>query len=195
MGDTLFKLPDTHHVGAKPLPLPTDVISSAVYGGSLDCYRYRLEWKQTTPAIRTIMWLMMNPSVASEHCSDRTINRCWAFSQSWSYTRMLIGNTMAYRATDQARLAKTPDPHGPENEEHLLAMAAQADFIVLGYGKPKVRSLCGVGPRIAALLEGAGHHLYALKRAADGTPWHPLYVSGDTVPLLWTAKAREMADG
>jgi hypothetical protein len=33
---------------------------------------------------------------------------------------MYVGNTFAYRATDQSRLAEVDDPIGPNNDGHLL---------------------------------------------------------------------------
>jgi hypothetical protein len=66
-----------HHVGTKPLPLPDGVIGHAIFGGPKDCYRYLLSWRIEQVAQRTIIWLLMNPSVASESCADRTLLRCW----------------------------------------------------------------------------------------------------------------------
>jgi hypothetical protein len=180
-------MPDTHHVGAKPLPLPDAVTASAIYGGANNCYRYRLEWHRPelgTPS-RTILWLMMNPSAASETGGDRTVLKCWRYSRAWGFNRMLVANSVAYRATDQARLAEIADPAGPDNIAHLLAMASEAEQIIAAYGKPKLPAARSYGPTAARALATAGHRLHVLALALDGTPMHPLYQPGDVVPQPW----------
>lgn len=178
---------EPHHVGARPLPLPDWVEASAVYGGRADCYRYRLVWRRPDLAgDRRIMWLMMNPSAASETGGDRTVLKCWRYSRAWGYSTMLVGNSVAYRATDQGRLGEITDPAGPDNLAHLLAMAQEAEMVIAAYGKPKIPAARDFGPAAARALATAGHRLHALALAQDGTPMHPLYQKGDAQPFPWT---------
>ncbi|MFA9204902.1 MAG: DUF1643 domain-containing protein [Bacteroidia bacterium] len=179
-----------HIVGAKPLPLPRGVVSTAVYGGPDDCYRYRLEWMVAGQvALRPIMWLLMNPSVASEHGADRTMLKCWKFSNAWGFNRMLVGNAAAYRATDSRRLAEASDPVGSANPEHLLAMAAEAGMVVVGHGQPAAKRSKLHGPRAVKLLRDAGHKLHVLRLSSGPggheMPWHPLYLPDNLRPMQW----------
>ena len=166
--------------------MPADLVDArAYYGGPQFCYRYRLEWLWD-PDLPTLMALMMNPSTASHKQGDATVAKLHRYGRSWGYGRLLVGNADAYRARDQARLAEVEDPCGPENEAHVLSMAAESDLILVGYGRPKVAGVRGHGARMARALEAAGHRLYALKVSADNVPHHPLYLRGDLLPAPWS---------
>ncbi len=176
-----------HHVGtAKPLRLADDVTSTALYAGPGDCYRYTLRrsWDETKPFI---MWIMMNPSVATEYGDDRSVAKCQRYSRQWGYGGMFVGNSFAYRCTDQKRLLEVPDPVGPETDHYLLEMAGQADLIVLAYGTPQAKELRYRGPEIARLLLRAGHKVTALRLSRKGhRPEHPLYLPASLTPVPLT---------
>lgn len=183
-----------HVVGASPLPLPEGVKAGAVFAGYAAAYRYSLNWHMAdllAPAEQpAVMFLLMNPSVASYDCADRTVLKCWRFTRAWGYSRMLIGNSAAYRATDQKRLAEVPDPVGKDNPWWLRRMASQADLIVVAHGKPHVAAARQFGPNAVRLLAEAGHTLHVLRLLKDGTPEHPLYIperefSRPREPILW----------
>lgn len=180
-----------HHVGARPLPLPSGVVSEASLHGPENCYRYRLEWRleQPTAATRTVMWLMMNPSVADHECGDRTVLKCWGYGLRWGYNRMLVGNSMAYRVAKPARLAGVEDPVGPDNMSHLLQMALQADLVIMAYGKPKTSNRIArvAGRRAHMELARLGIEFHALRLCADGTPRHPRPLPNDLRPFKLTS--------
>ena len=180
----LFAEPDRHHAGDRLLPLPAGVRGSAVFGGPRDCYRYRLsrEWDATG---QTALFVMMNPSTADPLRDDATVAKVTKLARRWGFRRLLVGNIHAYRCTDQGRLAETPDPVGPENGAHLLAMAGEAALVVMAYGTPKIPALRRRGPQVAGALIAAGHALTALRVSKDGVPWHPLYLPDATVPAPW----------
>jgi hypothetical protein len=162
-----------------------DVRGSAIFGGAGDCYRYRLgrEWDADLPAA---LFVMMNPSTASAFVDDNTIAKATRFARRWGFGRLLIGNVHAYRCTDQARLAETADPIGPENDAHLQAMAAEASLIVMAYGRPKIAALRRRGPAVARMLVSAGHWLHVLRVSKAGVPHHPLYLPEATEPMPWS---------
>ncbi|MBR0560145.1 DUF1643 domain-containing protein [Neokomagataea anthophila] len=172
-----------HNVGqAKPLKLTDDVISSAIYGGPQDCYRYALQrvWQDNAP---TLMWLMMNPSVATEFGDDRTVAKCQRYARSWGYGSILVGNSFAYRCTDQKRLIEVEDPIGPDNDAHLLHLAKDADLVILAYGSPQIKTLRQRGTDVALMLEQHGITLHTLRLSKSGRPEHPLYLPSDLKPF------------
>lgn len=174
--------PSPHHVGtAKALRLANDVVSSAVYDGVGACYRYRLHrvWDPERP---TVMWLMMNPSVATEEGDDRTVAKCQRYARAWGYGSILVGNSFAYRCTDQKRLLEVTDPVGPGNDAALLEMAGLADKVILAYGSPTHPSLRERGNRVALNLHEAGILLYTLRLSKGGRPEHPLYLPASLEP-------------
>ena len=163
--------------------MPPEVKGAAVFGGAANEYRYRLSrvWDASLP---TALFVMMNPSTADPLVDDRTVFRCRRFAVAWGYGRLLVGNTFAYRCTHQKRLLETPDPVGPLNNRHLLAMAEEASLIVFAYGTPHAR-LRKRGLQVAELFREHGHRLHVLALSQTGVPKHPLYLPGDLEPTPW----------
>lgn len=174
-----------HHVGGKILiPVSIWMRSTAVFGGVNDEYRYTLSrtWDDSLPIV---MFVMMNPSTASITHNDPSVAKCCRYAADWGYGSLWIGNSCAYRATDQKRLIAVAYPVGPENDKYLLEMADRASLILLAYGQPH-KSLRYRGPEVAKLLSRGGTRpLHVLKLCQDGTPSHPLYLRGDLKPTLW----------
>ena len=175
---------DAHHVGdSRPLTLSDDVVSTATYGGPDKCYRYTLKrvWNAKLPSL---MWLMMNPSVATEIGDDRTVAKCQRYARAWGYGSMFVGNTFAYRCTDQERLTEVTDPVGPENDAALLTMAQQAGMVIAAYGTPRIKSLHARGPQVVSMLQQHGIVVHAMKIGANGRPCHPLYLPAALKPVV-----------
>lgn len=185
---SLFPADPGHDPGGKRLlPLAPGVTGRAVFGGAREEYRYQLAriWEPARPGV---MLLMMNPSTANPLLDDPTVAKVTRMAMRWHdrrYGYLLVGNTFAYRCTDQARLTEVADPIGPENDAWLLRMADEAALIVCAYGKPKVAALRQRGPAAAAMLRAAGHQLHVLKLGAEDTPYHPLYLPDATAPQPW----------
>ncbi|WP_263353334.1 DUF1643 domain-containing protein [Acidicapsa acidisoli] len=175
-----------HDPGGKVrLAVAQGVKSTAVFGGPKDCYRYRLKrtWDDSKPHV---MFVMMNPSTADPLIDDPTVAKCGRFARAWGYGGIYVGNTFAYRATDQKRLLEISDPIGPDNDKHLIEMAQSAAVVVFAYGKPKHAPLRTRGPALAKLLiERAGVTPHTLRLSMEGTPWHPLYLKETLKPVVW----------
>lgn len=159
-----------------------DAEITARFGGPNNCYRYMLRerWDETLPAV---MWLCMNPSTATLDNADPTLMKTGGFARRWGYGAQYIANVHAYRATDSIRLLEVDDPVGPENDAAILSMAEMSALVVLAYGKPKPKALRTRGPVVTQMLRDAGIRLAYLRMSADGTPWHPLYLPGDSQPI------------
>ena len=171
----------THDPGGKSKPQwrKGSVVTARFSDDQL--YRYALTetWDASRPAV---MWLMMNPSVANMEHADPTLIRTGTFSRAWGYGTQIIVNVHAYRATDSDALVMADDPVGPENDAAILAMTDRADIVVLAYGQPP-KALRARAGAVVAMLRAAGAKLRFLRLAQDGTPMHPLYLSGSLVPL------------
>lgn len=151
-----------------------------------DCgtYRYRLE-RRWAPHGFTVTWVMLNPSTADADTDDPTLRRITAFSRRMGFSRLIVVNLYAYRATQPADLWRATDPVGPDNDEHLRdAMAGHVVVVAWGaLAKPD---------RIARFLQihraapGAGR-LHALALTSAGQPRHPLYLRGDLTMQPWEA--------
>lgn len=140
-------------------------------------YRYRLSRTWPDDLLGhydgTALFVMLNPSTADALQDDPTIRRCIGFARSWGKARLLVGNLFAFRATDPRQLDSAADPIGPENDEHLAAMATEADVIVAAWGADK--QVASRGRQVAEILFG-NFYVQCLGKTAAGHPRHPLYL-------------------
>lgn len=143
-------------------------------------YRYALGevWNADLPMV---MFLMMNPSVASIADADPTLIKTGKFARAWGYGGQLVGNVHAYRVTDSKLLVEPKDPVGPGNDAALLTMAGRAEAVVLAYGLPPKP----LRPRARAVIKllGERSRLKVLRLTVDGTPRHPLYLPSHLLPM------------
>lgn len=128
----------------------------------------------------TCVFLLLNPSTATETEDDPTIRRCMGFARAWGYDALTILNAYALRSTDPRGLWAVDDPVGPGNDAAIAAELArpQSFRVVCGWGRharpERVR-------RLAELLAGS-RNVSALAVNADGSPGHPLYLPGALEP-------------
>lgn len=173
-------------------PADPEVIDGRLVRGDAlfsDCrtWRWRLsrEWDGGSGSV---FWLMLNPSTADAVRVDPTVRRAVSFSMRWGAARALVGNVFALRATSPEHLYVHRDPVGPENDEHLAAMAREADRIVVAWGN---HARHGERYRdIARILRPHAARCVCLSTTKGGMPGHPLYLRADTVP----APARELLE-
>jgi hypothetical protein len=183
-GTALSALIDPHDPGGKVRQkLPEGVATTAVFGGAGNEFRYRLSRRWGDGP--WILFIMMNPSTADLAVDDPTVAKCGRLARRWGDGGLLVGNTFAYRATAQDRLAAAADPVGPENDTHLLDMAREAAMTVFAYGTPKHPRLRARGPEVARMIRADGIQPYVLRLSKDGVPYHPLYLSESLVPVAW----------
>lgn len=179
---TLLDQP-THDPGGRSKPRwPA---GSTVDARFSDCMKYRYELSEVwNPQLPLVMWLLMNPSVASISHADPTLIRTGTFSRSWGYGGQMIANVHAYRITDSKRLIEAEDPIGPDNDSTILSMASRAGIVILAYGIPP-KPLRARAATVVRNLEQIGAKLAYLRKSADGTPAHPLYLPGVLVPQTY----------
>jgi hypothetical protein len=148
-------------------------------------YRYRLtrDWDDVrAERAGALGFVMLNPSTADEAVDDPTIRRCIGFAKGLGYGKLIVGNLFAYRATNPNDLLRVPVPVaiGPENDLHLLNMTVECDVIIAAWGTHKV-----VEAREHEVRQLFGPRLWHLGLTWKGHPKHPLYLSGDAIPVPW----------
>ena len=141
-------------------------------------YRYTL-WRNFVEHPTSIcLWVMLNPSTATEEVDDPTIRRCQRFSRAWGHDACRVVNIFAYRSTDPAVLSTLDDPVGPHNDLWIATEAMTASRVVCAWG-------------IHGALNERSRHVRAILRARDvkceslgftksGEPLHPLYRPNDS---------------
>ncbi len=159
---------------------PDGTISHAVYS-PCEAYRYRLDrsWSDAPP----LVWIMLNPSTATERANDPTIARCEARARAMGFGGLRIVNLFGFRATAPADLRRSPIPIGPDNDSQVLAACDGAGTIVAGWGVHGVHM--GRADAVRLLLRDRGLAIHTLGLTQHGHPRHPLYVAYATQPELW----------
>jgi hypothetical protein len=144
-------------------------------------YRYLL-WRRISDSPRKLLFVMMNPSTATETLPDPTITRCAGFAARDGFGMFSVVNLWAYRATDPALLRFAADRIGPDNADHIREAVREHETIVCAWGA-QVRKVPGWQVRVGGvltLLRAHQHTLYCLGRCRDRKiPRHPLMVRAD----------------
>ena len=159
------------------------VESEAVYS-SCERYRYSLT-RVWNPKAARLLFVMLNPSKATELANDATVERCERRAHRLGYGAMGVCNIFAWRETDPKALNDIAHPVGTSNDAEIAKAAAWADHILCAWGAHGDHR--GQGQRIAYVLAACGTPLFALGLTKAGHPRHPLYVSYDTPLAPWNA--------
>ena len=137
-------------------------------------YRYEL-WRRWSDA-PYCMFVGLNPSTADGTNDDATIHKCVTYVQRWGYGALCMVNLFAFRATEPMDMMSAPDPVGPDNDRTLQTLSRSAGIIIAAWGENG--NHMGRDKQVMALLS----HLKCLHQNKDGSPAHPLYLSGDATP-------------
>ncbi|WP_010138508.1 DUF1643 domain-containing protein [Oceanicola sp. S124] len=161
-----------------------DAESAALYSPCLR-YRYALSrtWDATAPRL---LYIMLNPSTATEQQNDPTIERCERRARALGYGGFRACNLFAWRETSPALLKKAEAPVGPDNDAVLrssLDWIGAGGLVLCGWGVHGAH--LGRGREVAQSLRASGAPLAHLGLTRDGAPRHPLYIAYATQPQPW----------
>lgn len=157
-----------------------DARSEAVYS---DCESYRYLLTRVWAAGPKALFIMLNPSTATEVQNDPTVERCERRARALGFGAFRVTNIFAYRATDPKVMRAAADPIGPENDAAILLSLNWADQVICGWGNHGLH--LDRGARVHALLSAAKVPLLHLGLTAQHQPRHPLYVGYDQKPEPW----------
>lgn len=154
-------------------------------------YRYNLTrtWAPGAAGGGTVLWVMLNPSVADAAIDDPTIRKCVGFAKRWDAGAIAVVNLFAFRATDPVELElwsmRGMDVVGPENGAAIDQAMGRADRVVFAWGSHR-----SVGKRGRDLFDRAralGIEPLCIGTTKSGEPRHPLMVSYAVAPTPWSA--------
>lgn len=158
-----------------------DAPSTAVYS---DCERYRYSLTRIwEPEGKRVLFVMLNPSTATEVQNDPTVERCERRARHLGFGGFRVTNIFAWRATDPRDMRAADDPVGPENDLAISEGADWADQIIAAWGTHGTHR--GRGPEVARLLQGLERPLFHLGLSKDAHPKHPLYLPYAQQPIRW----------
>lgn len=158
-----------------------DAASSAVYS-PCEQFRYLLTREWQTGGRRAV-FVMLNPSTATETQNDPTVERCERRARTLGFGAFRVCNIFAFRATDPRVMRAVADPVGPLNDAAIAASVDWADQVICAWGTHGAHM--GRGAQVEALLRNAGAALWHLGLTKDGHPKHPLYIGYDRQPEVW----------
>lgn len=158
-----------------------DAHSVATYS---DCesYRYTLT-RVWDPAGRRALFVMLNPSTATEVQNDPTVERCERRARALGYGAFRVCNIFAYRATDPKVMRAAEDPVGPHNDRAIIEAVDWADDVVCAWGAHGDHR--DRGAAVAALLRALPVSPKHLGLTKGGQPKHPLYIGYGVQPQRW----------
>lgn len=158
-----------------------DAPSVAVYS---DCEAYRYSLTRTWDAAGTrVLFIMLNPSTATEVQNDPTVERCERRARALGFGAFRVCNIFAYRASDPRDMRSQVDPIGPGNDAAILDGLGWAKTVVAAWGGHGDHM--GRGDAVAALLRAAQVQPLHLGLTKGGQPKHPLYIGYKVQPMGW----------
>ncbi|TMM52357.1 DUF1643 domain-containing protein [Sulfitobacter sabulilitoris] len=162
-----------------------DAPSTAVYS-PCERYRYSLTrvWDDAGPRV---MFVMLNPSTATEVQNDPTVERCERRARALGFGGFQVTNIFAWRDTDPRNMRAAADPVGPGNDAAILSGAQWADRIIAAWGTHGAH--LERGRDVALLLARSGRPLFHLGLSKAGHPKHPLYLPYTQQPQPWNGAA------
>lgn len=159
-----------------------DAPSVAVYSG---CERYRyLLTREWAPAQGRALFIMLNPSTATEVQNDPTVERCERRARTLGFGAFRVCNIFAYRATDPRVMRAAPDPVGPDNDAAIVQSLPWADRVICAWGTHG--AYLDRGAQVERMLRASATPLFHLGLSKAGHPKHPLYIGYAVQPVLWT---------
>ncbi len=159
-----------------------DAHSVAVYS---DCERYRYLLTRTwDPDGQRALFVMLNPSTATEVQNDPTVERCERRARALGFGAFRVTNIFAWRDTDPRAMRAAADPVGPDNDDAIAQSCPWADRIICAWGAHGAH--LDRGAAVERLLRATGQPLWHLGLTRAGHPKHPLYIGYDRQPEPWT---------
>lgn len=158
-----------------------DAASRATYSPCM-AYRYDLT-RVWDPAGGRVLFVMLNPSTATEMQNDPTVERCERRARALGFGAFRVCNIFAYRATDPKVMRAQADPVGPGNDPAIREAADWAETIVCAWGTHG--AFLDRGAQVETLLRATGRPLFHLGLSIAGHPKHPLYIGYDRQPEPW----------
>ena len=157
------------------------VSSEAVYS-ACNAYRYRLTriWQRGG---KKLLFVMLNPSTATEAQNDPTVERCERRARGLGYGAFRVVNLFAWRDTSPMALRIAKEPVGPANNQVIRRSIDWADTIVAAWGTHGEH--LQRGEEVITLLRKRRRPVHHLGLTKAGHPRHPLYVAYSRPLELW----------
>jgi len=139
-----------------------------------ECKRYRFRLIRRWSDGKSILFIMLNPSIADENREDPTVRRCIGFAHQWGYGSLEVRNIFSLVSTDPRQLYDSNDPIGPMD---ILYPGDDFDKVIVAWGNHG--SYMGRGKEVIRYLLDNKIDVYHFGLTKMGEPKHPLYLKSD----------------
>lgn len=157
-----------------------DAASVAIYS---DCERYRYSLCRTWAPGDHVLFVMLNPSTATERQNDPTVERCERRARALGFGAFTVCNIFAWRDTDPRKMRAAIDPVGPGNDAAITLACQSADMIICAWGTHGAHM--DRGSAVEALMRATAQPLHHLGLTKENHPKHPLYIAYTQQPQPW----------
>ena len=138
--------------------------------------------------IHVVHFVGLNPSAADKVENDSTVKRMVGFAKRWEFDALRVTNLLSLVETHQAKIPADGDLFCEENMNFVWHAHMRSCKTVFAWGAMgKVRDpgkFRRLAWRVAEMIPDA----CCLNYTKDGHPRHPLFVKGDTEPVLFERK-------
>ena len=130
-----------------------------------------------------LLYILLNPSKATEKLSDPTLARCQTRALLLGYKQFRICNLFAFRSTSPKLLKITPHIKGSHNDKIIRKSILWADSIICSWGS--LGTFQNRSSEVLKLLKKSNKSLYHLGLTKNRQPKHLLYISFNVSPKKW----------
>ena len=147
--------------------------STAVYSS---CKKYRYSLTKTIPNPESsLLFILLNPSTATEFTNDPTVSRCQARTKILGFDSFRVCNLFAYRTKSPQIMKNCLDPIGPQNDLLLRESMLWATKIICAWGSHG--TYLSRAKKINKMIALLGVTTYHFGLTKTNQPKHPLYIS------------------
>ena len=155
--------------------------STAVYS---QCKKYRYSLTRAEPDSRaSLLFILLNPSTATELANDPTVSRCQARANMLGYQSFRVCNLFAYRTKDPKIMKRCADPIGPHNDLIIHESILWATQIICAWGCHG--TYLNRAQEIHNMIVKSQVEFFHLGLTKANQPRHPLYLSYAQKPVRW----------
>ena len=159
-----------------------DGFSSTAIFSSCYSFRYSLTriWDHAGPKL---LYILLNPSKATEKLSDPTFTRCQTRALLLGYKQFRICNLFALRSTNPKLLQEIPEIKGTHNDKIIRKSILWADSIICSWGS--LGTFQNRSSEVIKLLKNSQKKVCHLGLTKNYQPKHLLYISFKVQPKKW----------
>lgn len=152
-------------------------------------YRYRLD-RQIGDALKTVVFIGINPSIANEVDNDKTVNRMLSFAKGNGAGKVIVANVFSLISTDINGLRTDIPLRGDEHDFYFREIISEADILIPCWGrreKLRVSNSLFLDDCMNLLLSTGKPVLCLGKTKSGKDPLHPLRLRLGAQLMKWVA--------